>query len=230
MNIYYLYVKTHKKTGLKYLGQTKQDVVKYHGSGIYWLNHLKKHGEDHNTQILQRCYSKSALKEWGLYYSNLWSVVSSNKWANLKPESGDGGTTSEVQNRPERLEKNRQSALDMWANEDHKKMRVEKMTNGLNQPGVQERKSTSLKKKLNTPEGKKKNLDSLVVARSSDNWKEKVCDLTIYEFRHRDGRVEVCTRNELIKKYGLHRGSVSAMILRKKKYKSVKGWYLNSKN
>lgn len=91
MNIYYLYVKTHRKTGLKYLGQTKNEPSSYHGSGKYWQLHIEKHGYDVDTKILQKCYSKSALKAWGLFYSNLWSVVISNKWANLKPESGDGG-------------------------------------------------------------------------------------------------------------------------------------------
>lgn len=30
-----------------------------------------------------------------MYYSELWNVVRSNEWANLKPESGDGGLTKE---------------------------------------------------------------------------------------------------------------------------------------
>jgi hypothetical protein len=38
----YLYVKTHNKTGLKYLGQTSQkDPHKYPGSGTRWRHHLK---------------------------------------------------------------------------------------------------------------------------------------------------------------------------------------------
>ena len=44
MTIYYLYVKTHRITGLKYLGKTKQDPYKYRGSGVYWTSHIKKHG------------------------------------------------------------------------------------------------------------------------------------------------------------------------------------------
>jgi 5-methylcytosine-specific restriction endonuclease McrA len=40
----YLYVKTHNKTGLKYLGKTEQDPFVYLGSGKRWLNHLNKHG------------------------------------------------------------------------------------------------------------------------------------------------------------------------------------------
>lgn len=92
MTIYYLYVKTHKVTGLNYLGFTSsKDPHKYTGSGKYWNLHLQKHGCDYDTKILHRCISKSAIKAWGLYYSKLWSIVKSTKWANLKEENGDGG-------------------------------------------------------------------------------------------------------------------------------------------
>lgn len=89
--MFYLYVKTHNKTGLKYLGQTRQDPNIYTGSGKYWKLHLLKHGVDHLTEILYETNDKDDLKKWGLYYSILWNVVDSNEWANLKPESGDGG-------------------------------------------------------------------------------------------------------------------------------------------
>lgn len=88
--IIYLYVKTHKKTGLKYLGKTVQDPFKYVGSGVYWKRHLKKHGKEHDTYILQKCYSNESLITWGCYYSKLWSVTKSKKWANLKDEEGQG--------------------------------------------------------------------------------------------------------------------------------------------
>lgn len=95
--IIYLYVKTHNKTGLKYLGKTtKQDPHKYTGSGTRWLNHLKKHGYDYSTIILRECHSNEEIKQWGMYYSSLWNVVENREWANLKPESGDGGVTVEI--------------------------------------------------------------------------------------------------------------------------------------
>lgn len=95
MTIYTLYVKTHNKTGLKYLGQTtKTDPHKYPGSGKYWTAHLNKHGYDYTTEILQECQSKEELKKQGLHYSDIWNVVESAEWANLKPESGDGGDMS----------------------------------------------------------------------------------------------------------------------------------------
>jgi len=92
MIIYRLYVKTHNRTGLKYLGFTKAtDPHKYCGSGTYWIRHLKVHGYDYSTEILNECTDKKEVKHWGEYYSLLWNVVESDGWANLKPESGDGG-------------------------------------------------------------------------------------------------------------------------------------------
>lgn len=61
------------------------------GSGKYWKLHLAKHGEDVHTEILRECKDYDEVKEWGLYYSNLWNIVESDEWANLKPETGDGG-------------------------------------------------------------------------------------------------------------------------------------------
>lgn len=98
--MYYLYIKTHNKTGLRYLGQTKRkDFHKYTGSGIRWLNHLNKHGFDYTTHILLATEDKDELKETGKFFSNLFNIVESNDWANLKPEEGDGGQDSSVQNK-----------------------------------------------------------------------------------------------------------------------------------
>lgn len=91
MSIYHLYIKTHNKTGLKYLGQTKQNPFTYIGSGKYWLNHLKVHGQDISTEILGTYETKEQLKEAGLHYSKIYDIVESKEWANLKEEAGDGG-------------------------------------------------------------------------------------------------------------------------------------------
>jgi hypothetical protein len=88
----YLYKKTHRITGLKYLGKTTaKDPHMYTGSGKYWKSHLNKHGFDYDTEILKECATNEEIKQWGEYYSTLWNVVESNDWANLKMESGDGG-------------------------------------------------------------------------------------------------------------------------------------------
>lgn len=92
----YLYVKTHNKTGLKYLGKTtKQDPHAYHGSGADWKTHLKEHGVDYTTDIIRECQTNEELNRWGRYYSDLWNVVESPEWANRIPETGGGGNHTE---------------------------------------------------------------------------------------------------------------------------------------
>lgn len=93
----YLYKKTHRITGLMYLGKTKsKDPHSYLGSGKYWKNHLNKHGYEYDTEILKECSTTEEVKEWGEYYSKLWNIVESDEWANLKIESGDGGDPGPV--------------------------------------------------------------------------------------------------------------------------------------
>lgn len=104
--IIYLYVKTHSKTGLKYLGKTTKDPNTYTGSGIDWKAHLKEHGTDHTTEVICECTSKEELSEQGRYYSRLWNVVESTDWANRIPETGGGGNHP-----PERRELFRQQQL-----------------------------------------------------------------------------------------------------------------------
>lgn len=95
-SVIYLYVKTHNKTGLKYLGKTNsKDPHEYQGSGIHWCRHIKKHGYDVSTQILLATESKEELKETGIFFSKLFNVVESNEWANLMTENG-GGFDSEI--------------------------------------------------------------------------------------------------------------------------------------
>lgn len=90
----YLYVKTHCKTGLKYLGMTtKHDPHKYKGSGKMWKQHLIEHGCNYTTEILFESSSREEIKQKGTYYSKLWNIVKSKHWANQKIESGDGGWT-----------------------------------------------------------------------------------------------------------------------------------------
>lgn len=92
--VYYLYLKIHNKTGLKYLGKTiKTNVDKYRGSGKYWTNHINMHGYDVSTEILFETTDKEKLKEKGIYYSKLWNIVDNPEFANLRIEMGDGGDT-----------------------------------------------------------------------------------------------------------------------------------------
>lgn len=88
----YLYLKTHNKTGLKYLGKTtSNDPHSYKGSGKVWRRHIKKHGYDVTTEILFETTDPIELKEIGTYYSKLWNIAESKEFANIVIESGDGG-------------------------------------------------------------------------------------------------------------------------------------------
>lgn len=93
----YLYVKTHTKTGLKYLGKTiSKDPYKYPGSGKIWKRHLRKHGTTFTTEILLATENKEEIKETGLFFSKLWNIVSSKEWANLIEERGDGNDNRDL--------------------------------------------------------------------------------------------------------------------------------------
>jgi len=91
----YLYVKTHNKTGLKYLGKTVRDPYKYKGSGKRWFEHIKKHGYDVTTEVIGVFSTNEELKLFSIPLSEKLNIVESSEWANLKIESGDGGDTSQ---------------------------------------------------------------------------------------------------------------------------------------
>jgi hypothetical protein len=89
-----LYIKQHSVTGLKYFGKTTQDPLKYNGSGVYWTDHIKKHGKEHVTTVwISEPYIDSdTIAEFALAFSLENNIVESSTWANLKPENGlDGG-------------------------------------------------------------------------------------------------------------------------------------------
>ena len=99
-----LYIATHNITGKKYFGKTvkwftQEDLQKnYHGSGVYWSKHKKKHGnKDVTMEIYQICSLNESdddyVKPIALKFSEENDIVESKEWANLKDENGlDGGT------------------------------------------------------------------------------------------------------------------------------------------
>lgn len=91
MPIYSLYIKTHNKTGLKYLGHTIRDPFEYFGSGIRWRRHLAIHGRDISTEIIGQYDTKEALRKNGIAYSLKHNVKEDSSWANLTIEEGQGG-------------------------------------------------------------------------------------------------------------------------------------------
>ena len=131
---YYLYIKTHNRTGLKYLGYTTaKDPHEYQGSGTYWKRHLKEHGADYTTEILLTTESLEEIRKQGEYYSELYQVFESKEWANIKPETGDGGWPDKT---PETLAKMIETKLQKYGtlyfrtDESVKKMVETKRKNG----------------------------------------------------------------------------------------------------
>lgn len=132
MTIYYLYIKSHNKTGLKYLGKTKQtnpDV--YRGSGKDWVAHLREHGNDVTTTILKECSSNDEIREWGIYYSNLWNVVESSEWANNIPETGGGFGLKPGTKRSETAKKNISKGLTGIVRTEKTKQKISEAMQGV---------------------------------------------------------------------------------------------------
>ena len=94
----YLYIKTHNQTKLKYFGKTTGNPATYRGSGLYWTNHIKKYGYDVTTEIFGHYTNKEQCLADALEFSTKHNIVESEEWANLRPESLDGGDTSQTDN------------------------------------------------------------------------------------------------------------------------------------
>ena len=105
MKMIKIYVKTHLKTGLKYLGKTiAEDHHKYRGSGTYWLKHIRKHGYFVATQIIFQGNVEEA-EIFALNFSRENNIVESKEWANLIEENVRGGHINGVEFTEEWLEK-----------------------------------------------------------------------------------------------------------------------------
>lgn len=225
MRIYSLYVKVHKITGVRYLGQTFQDPFVYRGSGKDWVTHLSNFGNEVETIILLQTNDRSQRNYWGRYYSVLFNIVGSmddfgNKiWANRIPETGGGGAKRKVKRDKKKLLS--------------KKERSDRVKIALAKPEVIEKRKrlyTDQKFMKNARERQTKYMNSVhgKLQRSKQiGLNAARIDKNIYEFVHRNGTVERCTRYELITKYNLikDRPNICAMIKGKKK--TVKGWKIN---
>jgi hypothetical protein len=220
MKKFVLYVKTHLKTGLKYLGQTSnEDPHKYTGSGKYWLRHIKSHGKVWQTEILHESQYKKEIDSLGEYYSQLWNVVESKQWANLKPESGDGAASGfhNPMKNPKILAKQKSIINDPKTKEKHRLATIKAMNN----PLVKEK----LKKQRNTPEYRERLKHTLHRPRDRSGEKNSNHNTTLYKFKHITGEILVCTQYELTKRYNLTSGAASRLI--NGKYKITKGWMLD---
>lgn len=119
MSTIYLYIKTHKKTGLKYFGKTvKKDVHKYTGSGVYWKKHLQKHGMDYTTEIVAEFQDEMLCQEFALNFSREHNIVESDDWANLQEENGITGAPKGHKGHKftqEQLQKLSETSKERWS-------------------------------------------------------------------------------------------------------------------
>lgn len=128
----HLYVKTHRKTGLKYLGKTIGDPYTYKGSGTVWMRHIKKHGNDVDTEVIFSTENKEELKQKGIYYSNLWNITESSDWANLRPEEGDGGDTfTGRKHKPETISIMKQKAGERQPPSEETRLKISEAKTGV---------------------------------------------------------------------------------------------------
>lgn len=89
----YLYIKQHAITGKLYFGKTtRSDPLKYIGSGIHWLRHIKLHGTEHVITLWCELFTDIiALVEFATLFSLEMNIVESKQWLNLIRENGLDG-------------------------------------------------------------------------------------------------------------------------------------------
>lgn len=212
--MYFLYKKTHRKTGLQYLGQTSRDPFTYKGSGIDWEKHLLEHGNDVETEILLATENKNECNKLGRYYSNLWNIVESKKWANKIPETGGGPGRDNIP------EHERKSLSDRQKGDGNVSRR----------PDFKEKHSGN-KHWMNRKEHagwthvmKRKEVRDLITGVNHVRYDHKIYSLT-----NKNTKEQVkMTRREFSIAYKLDGGSVSRLL--SGKYKQLKGWILNDLN
>lgn len=236
--MYYLMIKVHNKTRLRYLCKkstiNRKYCYSYRGSGKYWKQHLRQHGDDITTFIIGEYKNSNDLRINGIYWSEAFNVVDSKEWANLIIEKGDGGMTwdflsNEKQDRVRSIlsRKNKHtSKKKRLANE----RRAERKRNGIfteNEKKWYKRLSEMRKGGQWFSEDAKKNAtkakqDPLFKKERSQYWRKRkempfsLTDGTVtYDFLN---QIEACEKLNL-KSWGVN-GLISGL------YKTHRGWRL----
>jgi hypothetical protein len=221
----YLCVKTHSITGLKYLCQTKQDPYRYQGSGVYWKSHLKKHGSKHTTSILKECHTKEEIKQWGVYYSDLWDVVNSEEWANLKPEEGDGAASGELNHQKSDQHRKRQSDY-MRALGDNHWMKDPVRAAKVKQLNLERMKDPTVRESMSGINHYTKKSGYVSKFTGENNPKY---DHTIYQWENKTtGEIISLTRHQFIETFKASAGNVCEVL--KGNRQSVSGWKILNNN
>jgi hypothetical protein len=202
-------VKTHRKTGLKYLCQTKRDPFKYKGSGKYWKLHLSKYGRDIDTVILHECDTYEEVKSLGIHYSTLWNVESSEEWANLKPEEGEGGFGCPGYKHPDNVKKylgDIRRGIPLPPSHAASVRAANASRVGKSWGSHTEEAKNSIRNQSHSEEY----LTFLKESRVGNG--NPMADKTIHKFINDDGRIEECTRSDLRIKYNLNKNHMRTII------------------
>ena len=166
-----LYVKTHNKTGLNYLGKTTKDPFKYKGSGKWWKRHIEKHGNDVTTIVVSQFECEDECNKFALALSRDLNVVDSENWANLIVENGKDGAPVGHEGHiftDEQREKMSLSGKNRWSNPEHKRI----MSESHKERWLSIDRST-LKSKWNDT-SRKEHSEKMKITMSSDHHKERV--------------------------------------------------------
>lgn len=158
-------IKRHTITGLKYFCKsTKQNYLKYLGSGVYWKSHLKIHGPEYvvTDWVSEVFYDEEQIKEFAILFSEFFNIVISDEWANLKIEDGlEGGMSS-------------QTAKDMWGKPGVKELRIASQKEAQNRLDVKKKKSLATRELWNDIEHRTKVINSVIKTMNDPNKKKEL--------------------------------------------------------
>jgi hypothetical protein len=191
-NMVCLYIFTHNKTGLKYFGKTtkafdEKSLLTYGGSGIYWRNHLKKHGKDLSVKIYG-IYKISEVKEIALKFSEDNDIVKAvnedgNRkgkkiWANEKEEDGLGGGkhSEKTKNKISKTKRNKTKEEKKIISDKALSTLKSDFVNGLD--GLQRKmiKSALTLKEKGYEERTKKNLNTRLLNNNADEVSKRISE------------------------------------------------------
>jgi hypothetical protein len=177
-----LYIKKCSHCNLKYFGKTvRDDIERYTGSGIRWINHLNKHNAEVIHLWNSDWYYDKSISRFALKFSYMNRITESDLWANLKPEDGlEGGFVLTEKSYKKRLDSRRKNGtMNTNTPESIEKALATKRKNGtLNVQTLDTvQKSITTKKKngtmnTNTPESIKKTLKTKKMRGSDRGWKK----------------------------------------------------------
>jgi hypothetical protein len=163
-----LMVKRHTITGLRYFCKTtRANYLKYNGSGVRWTAHIKKYGTQQviTEWVSELFYDPDDLKEFALFFSELFNIVESNDWANLKNEDGlEGGMSS-------------QTAKDMWQKPGAKELRSMRQKEAQSRPDIKKKKSEVAKARWNNESYRVKVTDAITKTMNDPKKKKELSDI-----------------------------------------------------